>query len=154
MRYSMKSLIILRGVGGQGKSTSLNVLKKKLEENSTYDSIMLVPHPDGYDWISIFGGPSRKVGIISFGDPGAEDHVDSVLRDMLAEDVDIIFAASRTRGGVLDLIYEFAKENSYRIIVTAPLHLENQNEQTVIETLNSECADMFINLIEKLSNQV
>lgn len=144
----MKSLIILRGTSGQGKSSTLNLLRQRPESDPTYGIIKSEPHPDGYDWVSIADGPFGKVGIITFGDPSAEDHVDAILHEMLSAGVVIIFAASRTRGGVWDTFHGFAAENSFEIIYTSPLHYGGESDTALIETLNLVEANTLCSLIE------
>lgn len=147
----MKSLIVLRGTSGQGKSSTLNLLRLRLEENPAYKIIKSEQHPNGYDWTSILDGPFGKVGIITFGDPGAEDHVEAILCEMLSADATIIFAASRTRGGVWDILQEFALTNDFNLIVTSPLRSQSTNRESLPEVLNSCQTSMFKGLIEKLS---
>lgn len=147
----MNYLIVLRGTIGQGKSSTLNLLRQRLENDSSYRIIKSEPHPDGYDWTAIVEGPFGKVGVITFGDPSAEEHVDGILREMLSTGVEIIFAASRTRGGVWNTLQEFANNNDYTIIATAPLQCEDTNNDALVEALNASEATMFAHLIENLS---
>lgn len=147
----MKSLIVLRGVSAQGKSSVLNLLRQSLEGNSAYKVVMSNPHPDGYDWTSIVEGSFGKVGIITFGDPGAEEHVNALLNEMAAADVSIIFAASRTHGGVWSVLREFASDNGFKIIATSPLHSQSINDLALIDELNHTESSMLEELIEKLS---
>ncbi len=147
----MKYLIVLQATSGQGKSSTLNLLRQRLESDSNYRIIKSEPHPDGYDWISIVEGSFGKVGIITFGDPGAEDHVHALLNEMFATDVTIIFATSRTRGGVWRVLQEFANCNDYTIIATSPLHSHNINSTVLTDELNYAESSMLEKLIEKLS---
>lgn len=148
----MKSLIVLRGTSGQGKTSTLNLLRQHLEDDPNYRIVESEPHSNGYDWMSIVDGPWGKVGIITFGDPGTEDHVGGVLNKMLNEGVGIIFVASRTRGGVWDTLHSFAKANSFEIIYTSPLHYEGGSDRVLIKTLNLVQVNMLGSMIERLSS--
>lgn len=108
------------------------------------------PHPNGYDQTFIASGPFGKVGIITFGDPGTEEHVDGLLKEMEAADATVIFAASRTRGQVWNGLIRFASENDYNLISTAPMY--SDSDKSIIGLLNDSYAIMLKDLAEKLSN--
>jgi len=147
----MKSLIVLRGVSAQGKTSTLNRLRESIEDNPNYKVIKSEQHPDGVDWVLISDGPFARIGIITFGDPGTDEHVDVLLNEMHANGVSIIFAASRTRGSVWTALQEFANNNGYKLIVTSTLHSENSDDKAIIDELNSTEAAMLEGLIEKFS---
>lgn len=146
----MKNLIVLRGVTAHGKSSTLNLLRQRLESDPNYKIIKSEPHPNGYDWISIVEGSLGKVGIITFGDPGTEEHVGGILQEMLANGVNIIFVASRTRGGVWEVLNSFAVEFGFNLIQTAPLYSQTADNTSLVESLNSTMAEMLYSMIEKL----
>lgn len=148
----MKSLIVLRGVSSQGKSSTLNLLRQRLEGDSNYKIIKSEPHPDGYDRTSIVDGPFGKVGIITFGDPYAEEHVNALLNEMLSAGVVIIFAASRTRGGVWNVLNSFASEHGFNLIQTSTLHTETVDDTNLVKSLNSAVSEMLFSLIETLKD--
>lgn len=90
----------------------------------------------------------HKIGIITFGDPTSETDVKSCLNQCLENDCDIIFAASRTRGNVYDILYHIAKTNNFATVETSPLYAwnyaktgENPN------VLNNIFAEMLISII-------
>lgn len=148
----MKSLIVLRGATLQGKTSTLNLLQELLLADSRCKVVKSQPHPNGSDQAVIVSAPAGKVGIITFGDPGTEDHVNGLLNDMDAEGVTIIFAASRTRGCVWNLLNDFADTYGYNLISTSPLHSCDAGNQILIEILNTAESTMLASIIDKLSN--
>lgn len=145
-----RNLIVFRGASSYGKTATLNCLSKTLASDSKYKVVKSEPHPNGYDQTFIASGPFGKVGIITFGDPGTEEHVDGLLKEMEAADATVIFAASRTRGQVWNGLIRFASENDYNLISTAPMY--SDSDKSIIGLLNDSYAIMLKDLAEKLSN--
>lgn len=142
----MKRLIILKGVSNVGKTSTLDALIKKL---LTKDACLIYPEKRAYiTSFVICGFEGHKVGIITFGDPTCESDVEGCLQQCIEQKCDIIFAASRTRGNVYDMLYYFAKTNSFATVETSPLYAWNYAETGESpDVLNEIFSNMLLNLI-------
>lgn len=142
----MNRLIILKGVSNIGKTSTLSTLIKKL---LTKDACLI--HPEKRTDITSFvicGFEGHKVGIITFGDPTSEPDVEGCLQQCIKQKCDIIFAASRTRGGVYNMLYNFAKTNNFSTVETSPLYAWNYAKTGENpDMLNDIFAEMLIGLI-------
>lgn len=146
----MKYLIALRGTASHGKSCTLNHLRELLEHDPRY-KVHVTPHPNGYDSsLTATDTEDDKIGVISFGDPGAEEHVDVLLNQMKDAGVTKICAASRTRGGVAYVLDEFAAKNDFTVISGTPLYAGNCSNENVFDNLNHSMAQMLKTLVEQL----
>lgn len=142
----MSKIIILKGTSNVGKTSTLEVLIKKLLAK---DAQLIFPKK-GSDISSfvICEFVGHKIGIITFGDPTSESDVKACLNQCVENDCDIIFAASRTRGNVYDILYHFAKTNGFATIETSPLYAWNYavtGEKP--DKLNELFAKMLFNII-------
>lgn len=142
----MKRIIILKGTSNVGKTSTLSALIGKLLAK---DSLMVYPEQSsGIPSFAIVELEKHKIGIITFGDPTSETDVKSCLNQCLENDCDIIFAASRTRGNVYDILYHFAKTNHFATIETSPLYAWKYEETGMISNkLNESFAEILVSII-------
>jgi hypothetical protein len=142
----MNRLIILKGASNFGKTSTLDTLIKKLLAKDAY--LILPEKREDITSFVICGLEGHKVGIITFGDPTSEPDMEGCLQQCKEHQCDIIFAASRTRGNIYDILYHFAKTNHFATIETSPLYAWNYAETGInIDTLNNILAKMLITLI-------
>lgn len=147
----MKTVIVLRGASSYGKTSTLNALIQSLEKSPHFSIVKSETHLNEYDRVVILNASATKVGIITVGDPGEETYVSEHLKEMYDNDVSIIIIASRTRGGVWNVINDFANNHDYEIIVSSPLHAYSSDDTNLHAVLNSAVASMLKELIESLS---
>lgn len=142
----MNRLIILKGASNVGKTSTLDSLIRKLLAKGAH-----LIHPERRTDITSFvicEFEGHRVGIITFGDPSSEPDVEGCLQQCIEQKCDIIFAASRTRGNVYDILYHFAKTYNFATVETSPLYAWNYAETgEKPNVLNDTFAEMFISLI-------
>ena len=142
----MNRLIILKGTCNVGKTSTLNTLIRKLLSKGAN-----LINPENRADITSFvicGFEDHKVGIITFGDPTSESDVKGCLQQCNEHQCDIIYAASRTRGNVYEILYNFAKTNDFATVETSPLYAWNYAETGENpDKLNEIFAEMLIKLI-------
>lgn len=142
----MRKFIILKGASNVGKTSTLEILIKKLLAK---DARLIYPTTvsDISSFVICeFGG--HRIGIITFGDPTSESEVQACLDDCEKKDCDTIYAASRTRGAVYDILYNFAAEHHFATIETSPLYAWKNTETGLKpDKLNETFAEMLISLI-------
>lgn len=142
----MNKLIILKGERNVGKTSTLDALIRKLLAKDAY-----LIHPEKRSDITSFvisKSEDHKIGIITFGDPTSESDVKGCLQQCEEHQCDIIFAASRTRGNVYDILHHFAKNNHFATVETSPLYAWNYAETGENPNkLNELFAEMLITLI-------
>lgn len=142
----MKRLVVIYGSASIGKTSVLDRLAMKIR--NTGGSLV---HPsssneiNGFMIADIFG---KRVGVITFGDPGCEKEMKDCLDKCLAQGCDIIFTASRTRGEVRGIERTFALDNGYQVLLTSPLDTDGPRIDTPeIKYLHQIFADMLYLLI-------
>lgn len=142
----MNRLIILKGASNVGKTSTLDALIKKLLSKGAH-----LIHPERSADITSFvicEFEGHKVGIITFGDPTSDPDVEGCLQQCKENRCDIIYAASRTRGKVYDIIYHFAKTSNFATVETSPLYAWNYTETGENpNVLNNIFAEMLISII-------
>lgn len=142
----MKRLVIIYGCPSVGKTSVLDRLIVKI--TNTGGSLIHPSSPNeikGFMIADLFG---KRVGVITFGDPGCEEEMEKCLNKCLAEGCDIIFTASRTRGDVRDIERTFAQNHNYQIVLTSPLDTDGPRIDTPeIKYLHQIFADMLYLLI-------
>ena len=89
----MKKIIALRGKGGSGKTTTINLLPSILN-NHGYSQVENMYQSHGADFLDIFEKNGIKVGITSSGD--SFDLVKDRLDDLVKESCDVCICACRT----------------------------------------------------------
>lgn len=143
----MNRLIILKGVSNAGKTSTLAALIRKLLSKGA-----CLIHPEKRADITSFvicEYEGHKVGIITFGDPSSEPDVEGCLQQCIEYRCDIIFAASRTRGNVYDILYHFAKTNNFATVETSPLYAWNYAETGENpDMLNDIFSEMLFNCLD------
>lgn len=142
-----KTLVDCYGISGVGKTSTLKELINILQASPTYTCIHAQPFSP-YDLWIICKYKGKTVGVITQGDPGCEDNVKDFLDACKAEDCDIIFTASRTRGEIFGMVINFANTNGYSFIETSPLFMRNPNGYNGnFGSLHEKFADMLETLI-------
>ncbi len=140
-------LINVFGKACRGKTSTLDCLIKKLISNPDFTLLS----PDSGKDINdrIIGRLNNQViGIITLGDPGQEEEIESFLDECLTNKCDVIYAASRTYGGVYNTEKRFASANGYLFIETSPLYLNLDNGKEINYSYFHELfSEMLYNLI-------
>lgn len=142
----MRRIVILKSVSSTGKTSTLNALISKLFAKG---ALLIYPkEKSGNTSFIICGFEGHKIGIITFGDPTSDPDVQDCLKKCIEHQCDVIFAASRTRGNVYDILYNFAKINHFATVETTPLYAWKYKETGEDpEVLNGICSNMLFNLI-------
>ena len=142
----MYKLIIVRGISCIGKSSTLDVLLKRLMSLGA-----TLIHPvriNDYRYFAILNVGKHRVGIITVGDPGSWSEICQCLQLCLVNNCDRIFCASRTSGTVYNGLYAFAASNSFAPIETSPLFARNWWTTGInIDVLHEIFAEMLEQLI-------
>ena len=147
MYAHMKALFTLRGPSSRGKSTTLLSLIEKMENDSRFRKITQETHPNGTDLFYIAATDKGNVAVLTAGDPGEEYAVSGYLERCTLTGVLIIFAASRTRGRISEMLGEFAVANDFAVIDTAPAFVYSDSEELAAE-LHRMQADSLLSMAE------
>lgn len=140
-------LINVSGKACRGKTSTLDCLIKRLISNPDFTLLSPDAEKDINDRI-IGRLNNQTIGIITLGDPGQEDEIESFLDECLASECGVIFAASRTYGGVYNAEKRFASANGYLFIETSPLYLNFDNGQEIsYSSFHELFSEMLYNLI-------
>lgn len=145
----MKTLIIHKAKQGHGKTSSLNNLIIELRCNHNFKII----YPKETTEINSFvigKYKDKTIGIITFGDPGCENALQSCLDYCIQEHCDVIISASRTKWGIYDKLNNFAKGHEYNIIETAPIFIANWNHQYSIDKIIHESNCLMASTLKSL----
>ncbi len=149
----MKTLVIHKAKQNHGKTGSLDCLIQNLCSEPDFELL----YPSGKDEITAFmiGRYSEHaVGIITFGDPGYEKTLHECLDVCVSYKCDVIISASRTKWGVYDMLNDFADENGYDIIETAPIYVsrckDDDSKTLAINQANKLTANMIISVLKSL----
>jgi len=150
----MKALIILKNIGGIGKTQTLNDLTDLLDING--NEILKDIHSNSNDFVAMIEYHGSKVGIITVGDPGTEDFVYSELERLYKDGCDIIVASARSRssaGGVYEMLWQFGKDNDIATMETSPYRTyEEYHDSLPHETINRMCAHALKGAIDYFVN--
>lgn len=162
-KYAMRAVVILKGTGSTGKSSTLRELIKMLLSLPGV-SVIEDDCPSGVTdfWNSDFDGfivvdvNGKRVGCITEGDPGSEERAKNYRQRCVNLDCDIVVAASRTRyleGSIYKDTYDFSKQHDACLIETSPFSAPRMNDwgQTYsYDILNVACARGLLDLIMSL----
>ncbi len=142
----MKKIIIVKGAMNSGKTSTLDALIQKLLAKGYH--LLFPTNVANITSFVICEKDEHRIGIITFGDPTSESDVEGCLEECLNYNCDTIFAASRTRGSVYNLLYHFATTNGYTTIETSPLFaFQFWTTGISISTLHQLFANMLSELI-------
>ena len=147
MDTNMKALFTLRGPSSRGKSTTLLSLIEKMESDSRFRKITQETHPNGTDIFYIAATDKGNIAVLTAGDPGEEYAVSGFLGRCPLAGVLVIFAASRTRGRISEMLGEFAVANDFVVIDTAPTFAYCDSEELATE-LHKMQADYLLSMAE------
>lgn len=163
--YHMSKIIILKGPENVGKSTSLRILIGKLLNNPINKLI----YPDvenlkntleeDADCLAIFELPGgRKVGVITWGDPGYNELIEQCLNRCNKHLCDVIVCASRSylkHGSVFEVLYNEGSKPGNLLVVTTPFIVHNLPVDITkdfapkfLKPYNASCADSIFELIQ------
>lgn len=143
----MKTLVILSGVAGCGKTDTLNRLIGKLQQEPDLQTLTHLYTPNGKDQLFIATTSSGTVAVVTAGDYEEIEFIDQAL--MECKNAKIIFAAGRTRGAVNDLLCNFASKHEYNVIITSPMLTFSKNKE-LQEALNQHDASLLYELLPLL----
>lgn len=136
----MKTIIVNRGVGEQGKTTSIREVYNALKQK--YPQLIIHSELDNGDVKAIIEIDGVKIGIESQGDPYSRQG--ESLRNFVNEGCDIIVVACRTKGDTLNNVYDLEQKNGYRIIFAQHLinvsikhHLNNLYAKEIVQIIDS-----------------
>ncbi len=136
----MEKLIInLRSWANAGKTTSL----KKL-----YYLLTGVQCPDD-EVKEIFVYRGCKVGITSLGD--YREAVECRLNELIANQCDVIFCATRTKGGTANCLEQLAGEHGYKKIIIGSNWAYDPEFRDIC---NSQLSETMKGLLDKLIEKV
>ena len=127
-------LIALYGRSNCGKSDTLNRLKEQLRQAGT--SVSRIPHPDS-DKPETFLYKGLTVCVAPGGD--VREIVEGNLRYFTGKQCDVAVTASRTKGGTVDALTEFAANNGIGIDWVEKSH-ENWLSRATQRLCNQETA--------------
>ena len=107
----MKKIIVLRGVANVGKTTTLVKLFLRLIQHKCSIEVEIFK-PVRDIQVTVTAG-NVKIGIGSSGD--VAEQVKANLNIFAQSNCDIVFCATRTRGGTVDAVEEFARQQQREI---------------------------------------
>lgn len=143
----MKTLIIVKAPAKRGKTSTLFALISRLLASEDF-KLVYPTVPEDVTSFVIGSLNARKVGVITFGDPGTDDDVKGCINKCLSEGCETIFVASRTSGRLYNMLYNWAADNGYDTIETSPLFVwKYWNSGLDINKLNETFAGMLYSLI-------
>ena len=132
----MKTIIVIKGKERVGKSTIIRETGKKLLKikgvecrRLEVDSRKLEDIPDEGDYYAEIDCNSKKIGIISWGDPCSQHRI--YLQQAVEAGCDIILTASRTKGDTITNIKNVAdnpndpNNPNYEVVWTSHFYREN-----------------------------
>ena len=144
----MKTMILVWGSSERGKSQSI----KRLAMTMPFTSFISPWHNDDYDSYVIGtvkdkDGKEHIIGIESQGDPYSNQK--AWIEKCVAENCEVIFAASRTYGQTVRDAYQLAHDNGYEVVeVTTHFH-EGGPELSNGTNLRDVFAETMVNLVFK-----
>lgn len=154
---TMDAMIILKGAGSRGKSSTLHQLIKQLDAQPHSEIIYSEHHPDETaDWFVIINTIGQRIGVITQGDPGSESYVTDCLTKCVEEKCDAIVAASRTRYNhdnptVYSLLWDFGRDYDMRIVETTPyVTFDNWGKTVERDMLHRQRATDIVSLLEAM----
>lgn len=143
----MEKMVIVKAPESHGKTYTLWELVLKLKAESGW-RLIYEEYKDNEPQFVVGALNGKIIGVITFGDPGTIGEVFVCLKKCLTENCDIIFAASRTSGGVYNALKGFAITNNYVTIETSPLYVARfWTFKLDINPLNRLFADMLYKVI-------
>jgi hypothetical protein len=145
----MGTIIVIKGGAETGKTTAIRAIYENLIETEGVE--INDYYEDGGNFRATVTYNSKKIGIVSFGDPGST-HPD-VIKNFIKEKYDIIICASHPSKQV-ERVLEVS--NGYEVIFTSHYQLfkrddiSNGDFENRIASLNDIFASNIINLIDQL----
>lgn len=134
----VKTTIVLKGKGGQGKSATIKLLRSLI--NSTYPSAVETILIDGADVKVLFEINGIKIGIESQGDPKSRQA--KSIADFTALNCDIIICSSRTSGSTVRTVSN-TQAHGYRIIWTTNYRSNHISHSTLNDLSAKYHLDLF-----------
>lgn len=108
----IKTAIVNRGVGEQGKTSSIKEVYKALKQ--TYSQLIILSEIDNGDVKAIVEIDGIKIGVESQGDPYSRQG--ESLQNFVNVGCEIILVACRTKGDTINNVYELENNHGYRLI--------------------------------------
>lgn len=108
----MKRAYALVGIGDKGKTETLNLLIDLLDVSTT-NCPMPTPTPTGENRKRWFNYKGFIVGIGTAGDNGGEVKLN--CKYFIKHNCDVVFTATRTKGGSMHEIIDFCNKNDFEI---------------------------------------
>ena len=143
----MKKLVILKACANSGKTGTLSALIAKLLADTNFNLI----HPVAPEEVTSFiigKIGTKRIGVITFGDPGSDEDLAECLNECNSQGCEIIFTASRTKGGIYNYLYSFASKHNFVTVETSPLFAWRFRDTGIdITKLHDIFADMLYKLI-------
>lgn len=134
-------IIGLYGHGQCGKSATLNELKELLRKVGK--SISLAPHPY-CEMPETFEYQGRRVCVAPAGD--TREIVEANCRYFKQKGCDVAISATRTKGGSVDALNEFADSEGMKVEWIAKSYGYNLSEETQ-KMCNKETAEVLFRMI-------
>lgn len=118
-----KTIIVLQGTANVGKSTTLAKLGRIMLAKGATSTSNIVNEPDYH---AFFNYHNVVIGLRTYGD--TEEIVKDALEKFKGK-CDIIIIASKRYGATVNVIKQFAKDNSFRTFWSAPHWREGNKDQ-------------------------
>ena len=152
LNQSLKKLILLKGIGSVGKTSTLCALIDVLKTKYSAAEVCRKWDPDNY--FVVLDVPNLgNIGVATFGDPGWESPAEEVCNTCWEHNCVAMVVATRTRGGVYNVYREFAENKQIKLIETAPYvvtNVANKKDAAIAEkhqSLNSLRANQLAELL-------
>lgn len=140
-----KTVIALKGIGGQGKSETIKRLRNLIKSTYTHHvENILIDKGDVKVIIEIKG---VKIGIESQGDPDSRQ--EKSISEFVSKNCDIIICASRTRGETVDTVFN-TKKDGYRVIWVT----NYRSKEISHSELNNLSAKHLLELINQIMSSI
>ena len=142
-----KTIIVVRNVGGRGKTETLRALGNLIIADPAIAVIEQIPsdNSERRDFRLVVRMNERVVGIESQGDPGTRLEVR--LIELINLDCEIIVCASRTRGETERAIENVARAQDFQIIWTSTYENRNRYQHVFLNGLK---AQHLLDLIQQI----
>ena len=137
----MKKTIALFGKAEVGKTATLNLLIDLLEVATT-GCDMPKPMPPRQDRKKAFYYKEMKIGIGTRGDNQDEIEINCSFFDI--ENCDVVFTATRTKGGSCNAIRKYCSEKGFELIWVKKECIKVEN---AIDSYNLNLAQQLLNRI-------
>lgn len=123
-----KTILCLFGPSNTGKTSSIRRVDEILQSYGAKPEKVLF---DGIDFGKEYLFRTRKVGILSLGDPGSAQC--ERLEQLVADECEVIVCASRSKGATCDAVSHIVNKCNYELYWISPLYEYNGKHPLAVD---------------------